>query len=508
MSRLNTPLLLLLVAYLITASLYALRTPAWQAPDEPAHYNYVAQLATVGCCPIIEVGDWDKPYLDRLTASNFDPDLLDELDTLQYEDHQPPLYYLLLSVVYRLANGSLLALRLVSVLIGLGVVTLAYAVARTLLAQPLALTAAAFVAFLPQHLSILASVNNDGLSELVVGLVLLTTVYYLRGTPPGWLRWMTLSLLVSATVAAVTNGLGAGGIALTLFIVLALTAAVSDLALWDWIERGHEWRLETWTLGTLVAVGLLTKINTIFLAGLVPLFIVLRWWMRRRASDILTMRQHNLRRMINALVLFFIPMLLLLGIWWLRNLTIYGAPDFLGLARHDLVVTDQPRTADQIASAGTAGYLRGMVEGTFMSFWGQFGWMALPLHNWSSLFIGFSLLVLGGWIVRMARFPRSPVPPTERWRTLAWLLLALTLMLAILQYIYYNTEFYQVQGRYLYPLLIPLGMVVASGLDGWRLLLFGQRERTQWITLLPVALFFPFNLYLVWRVLPLLAPGG
>ncbi|MDI6834774.1 MAG: MarR family winged helix-turn-helix transcriptional regulator, partial [Rhizobiaceae bacterium] len=31
--------------YLALASLYAIRTPAWQAPDEPAHYNYIRQIA-------------------------------------------------------------------------------------------------------------------------------------------------------------------------------------------------------------------------------------------------------------------------------------------------------------------------------------------------------------------------------------------------------------------------------------------------------------------------------
>lgn len=505
MSRLNIPFLLLLLAYMIVASLYALRTPDWQAPDEPAHYNYIAQLATDGCCPVIEIGDWDKPYIDRLTGNRFDPALLDDLDSLQYEDHQPPLYYLLSSVVFRLANGSLLALRLFSVVIGLGVVAAAYAVARMLLPKSLALTAAGFVAFIPQHLAILASVNNDGLSELIVGLTLLVTVCCLRGIAPGWLRWITLLLAAGSAVAAVTGGLGSGGAAQTLFIILTITAILSDLAMWDWLDHGHEWNAETWVLGTMVGVGLLTKINTVFLAGVIPLLIVLRWWARRRPSDIVTIKRQRFRQMLVSLVLFFIPLLLLAGVWWGRNLTVYGTPDFLGLGRHDLVVTDQPRTADQIAVSGVGGYLRGMVEGTFMSFWGQFGWMALPLHNWSYLFIGFSALVVSGWVIRLILTRGRPTPPAEKWRRLAWLLMGLTITLAILQYMYYNTEFYQVQGRYLYPMLIPLGLLVALGLDGWRRLIFGHNERAMWLTVVPVALFVPFNLYLVWRVLPLLA---
>src|SRR5690606_29574647 len=109
---------LIVLGYLIVGGLFAIRTPAWQAPDEPAHYNYVAQVASGGCCPLIEQGDWDSDYLETLKSARFAPDLLDEIDSVQYEDHQPPLYYLLLSPVYNLTGGSLTALRLISVLIG------------------------------------------------------------------------------------------------------------------------------------------------------------------------------------------------------------------------------------------------------------------------------------------------------------------------------------------------------------------------------------------------------
>ena len=55
------PLLaLILIAYFIVGGLFAVYTPAWQAPDEPAHYNYILQVAHEGCCPKIELGDWDS----------------------------------------------------------------------------------------------------------------------------------------------------------------------------------------------------------------------------------------------------------------------------------------------------------------------------------------------------------------------------------------------------------------------------------------------------------------
>ncbi|PJF24260.1 MAG: hypothetical protein CUN53_18730, partial [Phototrophicales bacterium] len=76
---------IILAVYLALGTAYALRTPPWQNPDEPAHYNYVAQVAESGCCPVIEAGDWDQDYLTTLTANKFDPALLDGLAGVQYE---------------------------------------------------------------------------------------------------------------------------------------------------------------------------------------------------------------------------------------------------------------------------------------------------------------------------------------------------------------------------------------------------------------------------------------
>src|SRR5690606_17739409 len=154
----------IILLYLGIGALYALNTPPWQSPDEPAHYNYIAQIAGEGCCPVIAPGDWDAAYLSELTTEQFPEEA--DLSPLEYEDHQPPLYYLLLSVVYGLTGGSLLALRLATLVLGAGVVLLTYATIARLfpVRLTLALGAAAFVAFIPQHLSVLASVNNDALA--------------------------------------------------------------------------------------------------------------------------------------------------------------------------------------------------------------------------------------------------------------------------------------------------------------------------------------------------------
>jgi hypothetical protein len=65
----------------------------------------------------------------------------------------------------------------------------------------------------------------------------------------------------------------------------------------------------------------------------------------------------------------------------------------------------------------------------------------------------------------------------------------------------------------MYPGLIPLGLWVALGVDGWRRLAFADEERGTrrayilWLApALIAAVLILLDLYVVWRVLPGLAP--
>lgn len=56
-SLLHILLVVVVVAYAVIGVLYAVFTPTWQVPDEPAHYNYVRALAEGRGFPVMEVGD-------------------------------------------------------------------------------------------------------------------------------------------------------------------------------------------------------------------------------------------------------------------------------------------------------------------------------------------------------------------------------------------------------------------------------------------------------------------
>jgi 4-amino-4-deoxy-L-arabinose transferase-like glycosyltransferase len=495
--RKSIPLGLILIVYALFGALYALRTPSWQNPDEPAHFNYIVQLAESGCCPVIAPGDWDQAYLRQLTTERFPPDLLDNLAAIQYEDHQPPLYYLTALPAYQISGGALIAVRAYTLLIGMGIIAAAYLLVRILLpAQPhLAFITAGLVALLPQHVAILAAANNDALAGLIVGFALIAAAVLLRGTDLRPLIFVLagiavlIMLQINFRMLRLTSLEGVIGVALLAAYAIALV-----------LLRRAPWRLGLpWLLGLVAGIGLLSKLSTAFLAGLLPVVLILRW---------LDDRRHNRATagdLAAALALFLMAALALGAIWWLRNLQVYGPPDFLGLAAHDAVVADQPRTSDMIAAWGLGGYLRASLETTFNSFWGQFGWMALPLPAWAySLIGGLLLLAVGGWAARVIALRRGRLSRPQLWQLRIGLVLALVALFAVAQYIYYNLGFFQMQGRYLFPALIPFALGLALGFDGWRAGLWPKRPG--WWSAAPLLVLAAVNLYVIWRVLPLLAP--
>lgn len=388
---------LILAGYLALGGLYVALTPAWQAPDEPAHYNYVRFLATRRAFPELTPDCYNQAYLNQLTSRRFPPHL--PIDPVCYEYHQPPLYYLLAAPVFSLTRGALPALRGLSVLLGAGVVVLAFFIARTVLpARPaVALAAMAVVAFTPMHLTMLAAVNNDALAELLLAALLFRLV-----------RGLTAGQPATAKTDAVT--------------------------------------------GLLLGLALVTK-TTVYIA--IPLTALALWWSPGRPG---------LRRLARRGLLVFGTALLAALPWYARNTWLYGQFDLLGLQRHDAVVVGQLRTADYLAQVGWPRYLLDFVTTTFHSFWGQFGWMAVPMDRRSYLFLALltllALVGLAAWLAR--RGPATDAPAAGHRQAIA--LLAAAAGLAVVVYAGYNATFVQFQGRYLFPALVPLAFFFAVGL--------------------------------------------
>ncbi len=416
---------ILLAVYLALGALFATLTPPWQVPDEPAHYNYIRALVADHALPVIEMGDYDQEYLSRLTALRFPADL--SIAPLRYEDHQPPLYYLLAAPVFWLSGGALIPLRLFSLALGGLLLLLIHRLACDLFpgSPVLPLAAVAWAAFLPQHLAMTAGVNNDVLAELLLTLAL-------------------------------------------------------------WLAIRPEPR--PWTLGAVLGLCMVTK-TTAYVA--LPVALVALWWPRRGSR----------RAALGQTGRVLLAALILAGPWLARNIALYGWTDPLGLARHNSVVVGQPRTEEWLTQMGPARLALTFLRTTFQSFWGQFGWMGVPMHPPVYLALaGISLLLLAGWVGWTLDRGWPRLLATQR-RGL--LLLAFSAALTLVSYLWYNLTFVQHQGRYLFPAIAPMAVAFALALDwlaarGWSAALLGLS-----LTALPAAM----GLALRRAALPLLGLG-
>ncbi|MBX3013249.1 MAG: glycosyltransferase family 39 protein [Caldilineaceae bacterium] len=406
-------LLLIVVAYVAVAVNFALQTPAWQAPDEPAHYNYIADIVANRALPVLHREDYSQQCLETLINNRFPVEL--GVDCIRYESYQPPLYYLLGALVYSLSGGSLLALRLLGIVIGVGIILLcAYSLQLVFADKPMVvLGATAFVAFLPMHVAVTAAVNNDAFAELLL-LALLAML----------LHW-TRRQFMAPPDADVTQ-----------------------------TQRQLLW------LGVLLGLGLLTKIYAYLFIPLTLLAIVATIWQRQRSWQSLWTGLSLYRWVLLPALLLGLP-------WWVRNLQLYGGGDFLGLAWHDEVVIGQPRTSEWIATYGLMPYSERAFRFTFQSFWGVFGWMGVFMDEriYTAMLIFTGVLFLGLLWTLIRLISGKPDTDIDDYQRAVLIFFGLIVVAVAAGYIWYNTKFVQHQGRYFFWGLLPISTFVALG---WR----------------------------------------
>jgi len=233
--------------YLAIGSLYALRTPVYNAPDEPAHANYVRALSRREGLPVLVPGDWDLPLLEDLKARRF-PEGSD-VAAIRYESHQPPIYYLVLAPLAQIVSeerAQVVVMRFGSLAIGLLGVVLIYHVARCLLDADAALLAMGFAAFLPMRVAVSTSVSNDIAVELLVTAALLLALNR-RRTGVGPTAAAMLGGLAALAFLSKLSGVACvaiAGSAILLFPVrarkrsLAIASAVYLAGIVPWLVRG------------------------------------------------------------------------------------------------------------------------------------------------------------------------------------------------------------------------------------------------------------------------------
>jgi hypothetical protein len=429
---------------------YAFVTPAFEASDELWHYPMVQHLAQGNSLPVQDpanVGPWkqeaSQPPLyyyvgaaltfwidtsDMATARWLNPHVDNGVITpdgnTNLAIHDPD--------VSRW-QGTLLAVtivRLASVLLGVATVYLTYRLGRLVApSRPeLALGAAAFNGFTPMFLFISGAVNNDNLALPLTSLsmvVMASQVIHRRGQ-----REAEQASLVS-------------------------------------VRENAYWLL----LGLLVGLAVLTKEGTL---ALVPLawgtMFIAEWQAQGRPSalgELVRIAGWSLVRFLWLLI----PVLLIAGWWYWRNIQLYG--DWLGWSAF----------LDVLGRRAHPASLRQLWDerwGFLLSYWGLFGGVNIAMQSWiyrvlnAVLILGVAGFPLALWRRRRHNERRPLVRRKSLGSVLATIEAEFPLVLCLLLtgaviygVIQWATVTWSSQGRLVFTAISALNVLLAVGLTGW-----------------------------------------
>ncbi len=365
-------LLGILATFALLGALYSVTVPLFEMSDEVWHYPMVEVIARTWTLPVqpLEPGASSGPW--------------------RQEGSQPPLYYALgagltfwidtsdLEQVRHLNphvaageitpdrsnpnlvahrpgaerfpwRGTVLAVRIVrlfSVALGVWAVYLTWALVRELYPEPtwLPLAAAAIHAFTPMYLFISASVNNDNLIVPLCSLALLWMLRMVKSPPE--------------------------------------TVRPVDYA----------------KVGVVIALATLTKASGLGLLPFVAATIAWQMWQRVRGDGkgVMGNLLRHLPFAIRNLLIVLLPMVVLAGWWFARNVQLYG--DWLGfnafyavLGTRDVPADFAQLWAERFAFA--AGY------------WGNFGGLNAPMPTWIYRVLNtLAVLAMAGLLLAFLRW--------------------------------------------------------------------------------------------------------
>ena len=245
-------LILIFSLYLALAVAYSLLMPIWEAPDEPAHYHLAWHLATYAEYPSAEINyESHQPRLYYYFSSwiiraldKVDPDLTRFRHPREYPFtiRKPERRFDWTDENYLFLWGAYL-LRWINIVFGGIALWLNWKATRQMASASLALATLALIALMPQYLHISSSVNNDVLGALVGALLFYLTIRYLKNSS------LLLGLLIILLALLLPL--------FTKLTVLPVSAAVLIVLAWKWFFDFPQKRwLLYFVFGVIVGAGI------------------------------------------------------------------------------------------------------------------------------------------------------------------------------------------------------------------------------------------------------------
>jgi hypothetical protein len=397
----------LVLSAILLGAAYSMVNPIWEAPDEVGHFSFIQYLIAEHRLPALHAGVTD-------------------------ESHQPPLYYLVAAGASALPGSGdpTGGFELNPQFMWAGQGGADVNIARHSTAETFPYRGQA----LAIHLARLISALMGGAAVALVIAI-------------GWRvfpYFPVIGLLAGAVVAFNPQFLFvSGSVNNDNLLVLAATGAWwQTLAA---IKRPAQWR--QWALVALwMAAAILAKTSGL-VVGVIVLGTLVACAVQRRSFKLFM-------KGALAIALILVP---LVSWWFIRNQILYG--DVLGWGKYAEVFAANLR----YGALGMADF-KEFFSTQFRSFWGVFGWMNLPAPTWWFRAAGALCLVavLGlGVFVGRGQYRRLP--------SFQKAALAILACAVIVQEVYMvgviarcNQSCYQ--GRYLFPVIAPLALLLALGL--------------------------------------------
>lgn len=447
MRRENRALAVILGLFIFLGIYYAIVTPVFEASDELWHYPMIDHLAGGNPLPV----------------QVMDPELA---GPWKQEASQPPLYYYLGAALTFWVDGSdfeevrwlnphvdngvltedgnsnlvihdpaadpwsgtQLAVRIVRLFsVGLGALTvyLTYRIAKKAFPDrpDIALGASAVNAFIPMYLFISGAVNNDNLVIPLASLALLIMVYI---------------------------------------------AGDKEL------DRKREYQL-TLLLGVVIGMAALSKISALGLILIAAFAIFIGRWARTGRDVSSRSLAQTFWGTLGRLLLVLLPVLLISGWWYYRNVQLYG--DWTGWNAFIAVL-------GQRAHPASLAQLWDERWGFMMSFWGLFGGLNVAMPEWiyrllNAVLIasvaGFLLYLVGivrEWLrgstrpfINISSILKNILSFTEKYIVLILCMLwAAAIIIGLVQW---ATVTWSSQGRLVFSSISSLSILFVVGLVGW-----------------------------------------
>jgi 4-amino-4-deoxy-L-arabinose transferase-like glycosyltransferase len=213
-------------------------------------------------------------------------------------------------------------------------------------------------------------------------------------------------------------------------------------------------RLLQWAiLGLLIALGVLTKLSGV-VPGLLALILLV----------VCALRQRSLRLFGRGLLALGVPVVLLTGWWFVRNQVLYGDPMAWQLYK-------QVFAANLRYAPLTTADVRPFFTTQFRSFLGVFGWMNVAVPEW--YYSAATILGLAGLfgLLLLLLLPRRSHLSRLQKDVLVGMVLAVLAQEAYVVATLTQCNASCYQGRYMFPVIAPLMLLLAFGLlnlvRGW-----------------------------------------